>query len=277
MSLYFIFTLALVQGLTEFLPVSSSGHLVLTHHLFGDGGAGKDACWQENKLLDVAVHVGTLFAVLIYFRKDCTAMIKTLFAGRNVNDAPVKGLPLFWLIVIASLPVIIVGALIQMMQPSLLCSLEIMAWMTILFAFVLWGADRKPQNFDLKNLSVKSALIIGLAQCLALVPGVSRSGITMTAARALGFERVAAAKFSLFLAIIAIAGAGTLGGLSTLETQTPLSLSTLLIAIGASFLSGLAAIHLMLKWLERSGFTPFVFYRIILGIVLLTLIYSGAL
>ena len=269
MPLYHIVILAIIQGLTEFLPVSSSGHLVLTHHLMGNAGA--DLCWKTNRLMDVAVHVGTLFSVLVYFRKDILMMITQ---GLTKNS---EGSVLLKHIIIASLPIIIVGYALQQWQPSLLCLLEVMAWMTLIFGVVLWFADKFDTDKNLKNIQMKDSLLIGLSQILALIPGVSRSGITMTSARFLGFSRTEAARFSLLLSIIAISGAGSLGGLEIIkEGNVSLGLE-ILTAILLSFLSGWIAIHLMMKWLAKSTFKPFAIYRVILGILLLSLIYSGIL
>jgi len=189
MLLYHIIILAIIQGLTEFLPVSSSGHLVLTHHLLGGGNT--DLCWEHNRMMDVAVHVGTLFSVLIYFHKDILMMISGVFRPQS------EGFGLSKNMIIASIPVVIAGFTIQQFQFSFLCLLETMAWMTLIFGIVLWWADKYQTGREVHNMGTKHAIIIGLSQILALIPGVSRSGITMTSARFLGYSRVAAAKFSL--------------------------------------------------------------------------------
>lgn len=270
MTLYHIFILALIQGISEFLPVSSSGHLVLVHHMLEGGSA--DLCWEQNRTIDVAVHIGTLASVLVYFRKDLCGML----SGFRNRHSP--GFRLMGFVGIASVPVILAGLTLHMLQPDWLCLLEIMAWTTLLFGIVLWIADRfVPAEKTLGTMTWKQAILIGLAQTLALIPGTSRSGITMTAARFLGFTRVEAARFSLLLAIIAIGGAGTLSTLDLIRSgNAELGLESLLAAV-LSFLSGWAAITLMMKWLERATFTPFALYRIALGTALLALIYSHTL
>ncbi|MEM6780677.1 MAG: undecaprenyl-diphosphate phosphatase [Pseudomonadota bacterium] len=270
MPLLHIIILALVQGITEFLPVSSSGHLVITHSLLGQNVP--NLCWEQNRVMDVAVHLGTLFSVLVYFRKD---VIEMLCGFTRVGSA---GFKKTWFMVGASIPVIIAGLLLSIWEPSLLCLLEITAWTTLIFGIVLWVADTyKPATRTLDDMGWKDAMLIGLAQVLALIPGTSRSGITMTAARALGYTRTEAAHFSMLLAIVAISGAGVLGGLDIIQSENvELGLDALIAAVIA-FFAGWAAIALMMEWLKRSTFTPFAIYRVILGGGLLIFIYSGML
>ncbi len=269
MPLFHILILALVQGISEFLPISSSGHLVLTHALLGN--AQNDMCWQTNRLLDVAVHVGTLMSVLIYFRKDLFKILA------NITKPDSDSFGLGANVIIASLPVIIIGFIFQKIQPDFVCLLEIMAWMTIIFGIVLYFADKFNDSKPLSVMNKKESFVIGLSQALALVPGVSRSGITMTSARFLGFSRVDCAKFSLLLSIIAISGAGLLGGIETYKSGNAQLGMEVVMAIILSFLSGLIAIHLMMKWLAKATFKPFVIYRILLGAFLLVLIYGNFL
>ena len=269
MLLYHIVILALIQGISEFLPISSSGHLVLTHYLLGE--SEPVLCWQQNRLLDVAVHVGTLLSVMIYFRKDLLSIVK------HFNKPKSSEFKLGGHIILASLPVIIVGFILQQFQFSFLCLLEVMAWMTLIFGIVLYFADKFDMKRNLSDMNYAHAFFIGLSQALALIPGVSRSGITMTSARFLGFSRIEAAKFSLLLSIVAISGAGTLSGLEIIETKNYAFTFDILIAVILSFIAGLVAIFLMMKWLAKASFLPFVIYRIILGTLLLGLIYSGVL
>lgn len=268
MPLYTIIILALVQGITEFLPVSSSGHLVLTHALLDQGNA--DLCWEENRLIDVAVHIGTLAAVLLYFRTD----LKIMAAG--ITNPHSVGFGLFKNVLIASIPVLIAGFIVNEIKPSILCLVEIMAWTTLVFGIVLGLADRYGRDhLSLQTMKGKHALLIGLSQTLALVPGTSRSGITMTAARALGYGRTEAARFSLLLAIIAIAAAGSLTGIELAQSGDFALSRDALIAAFLAFLTGYIAIALMMRWLARASFMPFVIYRIILGGGLLTALYTG--
>lgn len=270
MSLFPLILLALVQGATEFLPVSSSGHLILVHTFLGEAQS-----WNSTKIMDVAVHVGTLLSVLVYFHKDVRIMIKGIipFLTFRFTDSAAK---LNLHILIASVPVIAAGLILHMLEPSWLLMTEIVAWTTLIFGIVLWIADRREeQSKTLDNLNVKDALLIGLAQMLALVPGTSRSGITMTASRFLGYSRTESARFSLLLSIIAIAGAGALGTMDVIESGDAILGMSVLVAVILSFISGLIAIALMMTWLKKSTFTPFAIYRIILGTALLVILYGG--
>lgn len=267
MPLYHIIILALIQGITEFLPISSSGHLVLTHAVLG--GEVTDLCWEKNRLMDVAVHVGTLLSVLLYFRDDIKSM---LFGALNPqSDGFILGSKIF----IASLPVIVAGFALQAFQPSFLCLLEVMAWMSLIFGIILYFADKIDDGKAMDDLTFKNAFLIGLSQMLALIPGVSRSGITMTSARFLGFSRIAAARFSLLLSIVAISGAGVLTSFDLVETGNIDLGFDIFVAVVLSFIAGYIAISLMMQWLSKATFMPFVIYRVILGVVLLGLIYGG--
>ena len=271
MILYHIVILALIQGITEFLPVSSSGHLVLAHAFLEGDTAGQ---WGKNQLLDVAVHVGTLFSVLIYFRRDVAVMVaglKDWAIGKRKSEGALLDLH----ILISSLPVIAAGFVLHAIEPSFLRSVEIVAWTTLIFGIVLWHADRfSPAEKNMRDLTIKDSALIGLAQCLALIPGTSRSGITMTAARYLGFSRGKAARYSLLLSIVAISGAGTLGGIDLVKSGNMDLTYDVLLAALLSAVSGFVAIALMMKWLERSSFTPFAIYRVILGVILLSFVYG---
>lgn len=272
MVLYHIIILALVQGITEFLPISSSGHLVLGHAFMH--GDITDIAWRrEDVVLDVAVHLGTLFSVLVYFRKDIANMlggsIKALAQGERTTDGK-----LAFHVLIASIPVIVAGLLLNIMSPDWVRSVAVVAWTTLIFGVLLWVADSFfSQHRQLEDMGWRGALIIGFAQVLALIPGTSRSGITMTAARFCGFNRVDSARFSMLLAIIAIAGAGFLSILDVIDAgDFALGLDALL-ALIIAFFSGWVAIAIMMKWLEKSSFLPFVIYRIALGGGLLLFIY----
>ena len=272
MPLLHIVILALVQGLSEFLPISSSGHLILAHEALGHRGA------EMNLILDIAVHVGTLFAVLLYFRKDVMAMLCGCVCTAQGKGADHKGRNMLVYVLVASLPVIIIGFILHSMMPDMWRSVTVTAWCTLIFGVVLWIADKKgSQTRTVEDMGLKDALIVGAAQVLALIPGVSRSGITMTAARFLGVSRTESARFSMLLAMVAISGAGALGSLSLLESGNLALGLDVLFAIVFSFLSALVALHLMMRWLEKASFTPFVIYRIALGVLLLGLIYGGVI
>lgn len=271
MAMYHIFILALIQGITEFLPISSSGHLVLYHDLFGEDSSDQ---WADDLSIDVAVHVGTLASVMLYFWRD----IRDMLFGLGRIDLKSNDTKMIGYIGIASAPVIIAGFALFLWKPDWLRSIEVMGWATLVFGVLLWWVDhRAPSDKILANMSVRSALIIGLAQVLALIPGTSRSGITMTAARHLGFCRTNAAKFSMLLAIVAISGAGVIGGLQLYQSGDLMLGVDMLIAALLAFLSGWIAIALMMRWLEKATFTPFAVYRIILGAGLLGLFYTGVI
>ena len=254
--------LALVQGITEFLPVSSSGHLVLTSRLMG---------WPDQGLtVDVAVHGGTLLAVIVYFWRD---LVRILVGLGESGSQGTRGL--FGMLVVATIPVGIAGFLLHEAGPDVLRNPEIIAWTTIGFGLVLWGADRFGMTVRrIEHMTWGSALLIGLAQVLSLVPGTSRSGITMTAARIMGFEREAAARFSLLLSIPVIGAATLLAVLDLIEAGDPVLSRDAAIAAGLAFVSALVAIWAMMAWLRRASFTPFAIYRLLLGGFLLYWLYA---
>ncbi len=222
-------------------------------------------------LLDIAVHIGTLLAVLLYFRNDIWLMIKGFFGA--IKHPSNEGFMLVTKVLLASLPVIIVGFIIAKFFPGIFYdNVTLIGWTTLIFGIVLWLADRfGKQSEHIETMSLAKVFLIGLAQILALIPGVSRSGITMTAGRALGLNAEQAARFSLLLAIVAISGAGTLAGLDIAKQQNINLTQDIFWAIGLSFITGWASIALMLKWLEKHGFGVFVIYRIILGLMLILL------
>ena len=265
------FFIALIQGITEFLPVSSSGHLVLIPHI--------TAFADQGQVMDVAAHIGTLAAVMLYLRRDITAMLASLFA-RAVDKMRYRRLT--GLLIIASLPVIIAGLLLELAGAEFLRLVWIVASANLVFALWLWVADRRDIQTDLsrsdtrqpewEKLSYRHALYIGLAQIFALIPGASRSGVTMTMARQLGYDRLSAARFSLLLSVPVIAGAGVLKGVSLYRTSEGVDMLSLGLVAGLSFIFALLAIRWMMGWLARADFRIFVFYRLGLGIVLLGLL-----
>lgn len=270
-----IMILAIIQGITEFLPISSSGHLVLGHAMFGDSLTLNDL---DEKRLDIAVHIGTLLAVIGYFRTDFIALviggIDILRLRFNTQNAQLS-----LRVLISSVPVILCGLALFITDMTIFDSLYIMGWTTLIFGIVLYIADKRPQsNNDLKTMTLKHAFIYGLFQCIALIPGVSRSGITMSAGRFMGYSRAQSARFSLLMGIVTIASAGTLTGLSVFQDQSITNEFLTLIAIGiiVSCIMAYITIFAMMKWFAREGtMTPFVIYRILLGGALLGLLYSG--
>ena len=257
--------LALIQGITEFLPISSSGHLILVPAFTG---------WPDQGLvIDVAVHVGTLGAVILYFWRDLGAM--ALGLGRLIKSRDDPGARLAGLLVVGTLPALIAGFFLNRYYPGGIRGLEMIAWTTLGFGALLYIADRFGMTVRcIEHLTYGDTLIIGLAQALALVPGTSRSGITMTAARFLGLERKEAARFSLLLSIPVIIGAGTLKGLELYRAGDMPLTGDAFIAAGFAFVAALAAITAMMAWLRRANFTPFVAYRMVLGAFLLAAAYG---
>jgi len=266
MPLFEIAILAIIQGITEFLPISSSGHLRLGSEMLG---------LSENTLiLDVAVHVGTLFAVVGYFWRDLLFMVVGVFD--NLRGRKHDGGRLAGYLVIATIPIIVAGYFADDLIENHLRTLEIVGWTTLGFGILLFLADRMGMTIlRIDHLSVPHALTIGIAQILALIPGTSRAGITITAARFLGYDRQEAARFSMLMSIPAIGGAGLLIGLRLLETGDPVLTRDALLAAIIAFATALLAIALFLRWLRFAGFGPFVIYRILLGGLILGWVYGA--
>ena len=269
MALLHVFVLAIVQGLTEFLPVSSSGHLVLVWE--GVDYAGLEVpqeSGQSRLLLDIAVHVGTLLAVCLYYWRDLAAMTGGLFALLAGRVTP--GARLVFLVAVASIPLGLVGYFFFDRIAGQLHNIEVVAWTTIIFALVLYVTDRVGMTLRrIEHMTIWTAILIGCCQVLALIPGTSRSGITMSAARLLGFERTEAARFSLLMAIPAIAGPGLLLARQFYEAPNLQFGVEVILAAGISFVVAFTTIALMIRWLQYAGFAPFVVYRLLLGAALL--------
>ncbi|HJM93470.1 MAG: undecaprenyl-diphosphate phosphatase [Alphaproteobacteria bacterium] len=266
MSLLHLIVVAVVQGLTEFLPISSSAHLILVP-LAGD--------WpDQGPTIDIAVHLGTLGAVMLYFRQDVAAMVMglvSLLLGRFNPDTR-----LFLLIVAGTLPALAAGYILASQGfLELLRSPLIIAWTTVLFGLLLWAVDRICLQINrMEQLGFGTVLLIGLAQILALIPGTSRSGITITAARALGFERADAARISLLLSMPIILAAACYAGLEVVQDgRLSLGLDAL-VAAALAFVTALSAVALMMRWLRHASYTPFVIYRLVLGAGLLYWLYA---
>ncbi len=253
--------LALVQGLTEFLPISSSAHLILVPVLTD---------WPDQGLaFDVAVHVGTLAAVIGYFRAEVVRLIRgglAPLAGR----APGPDGHLAWLIVLATLPVGLAGLAFGDAVETTLRNPVVIAWASIGFGLLLWGCDRwGPRLRDEHTLGWRGALSVGLAQAVALIPGTSRSGITMTAGLALGLDRRAAARFAFLLSMPVIALSGALQVGELVSSAAPVHWGSLFAATVLAAVSAWLCIHLFLQFIARIGMTPFVIYRVALGVLLL--------
>lgn len=267
MSFFHLTIVALVQGITEFLPVSSSGHLILVPILTGFDDQGL--------AIDVAVHVGTLGAVLVYFRADVARVLRGIghiAAGRLGGDEARLAL----MLALATVPVVIAGLAISLAGVAdALRSVRVVGWATLVFGLVLWWADRQG-GFEKRaqGWSYRDALLMGLAQVVALIPGTSRSGITITAARWLGYERRDAARLAMLMSIPTIAASGVLLGAETALAWDTSTLRDGAFAAILSFAAALGTLHVMMLLMRTVSFTPYVIYRIALGVVLLAISYS---
>ena len=248
-----IFILSFVQGVAEFIPVSSSSHLILMSNLLD---------FEDQSLsIDVSLHIGSLFAVLIYFNKDIISFIENKI--------------LFFKIFISSLPVMIVGfLLVETGAIDQIRNIKIIAWTTLIFGFLLYFSDKFKLEKNLeKNFSFKSAIFIGLFQILSLVPGVSRSGIAITAARLLNFKRVDAAKISFLLSIPILSAVSFFGLKNLILSENVYFAKVNLISIFLSFIFSLITIKYFLRYIVKFNLNVFVYYRIFLALVLFAIAY----
>lgn len=267
MPLYALLLIAVIQGLTEFLPVSSSGHLILLPGLTG--------LQDQGQFLDVAVHIGTLFAVVLYFRSQVgAALVGTGQLLRGQLSTPEARLALG--LVIATVPLVLFGAFLHFTGLSdALRSVKTIAWTMLIFGLVLYWADRTgAQTKQQGDWTLKDALIMGLWQAIALIPGTSRSGISITGARFLGYDRESGTTLAMLMSIPAILASGTLLGLEVMSEGDVKALHQGAIAAGFAFLSALVALSLMMRLLRSVSFTPYVIYRVILGVALLIYAYA---
>ena len=247
-----ILILSAVQGISEFLPISSSAHLILISNFYDFS--------SSSLFIDIGLHLGSLFAIIYYFKKD-------LLNLRNNQK-------LLVLILVGSIPLIIFGYIIYSTEfVNLLRNIEIIAWTTLFFGLVLFLSDKRDINQNIStNLNIKTILFIGLFQILALVPGVSRAGITLTAARFLKFNRVDSSKIAFLLSIPALAGASFLGLKDAIQQSIEFNY-LLLIAITFSFIFSFITVKYFIKYVSNFSLTVFVIYRILVGLILLSIIY----
>jgi undecaprenyl-diphosphatase len=275
MSILQAIVLGIVQGLTEFLPISSSGHLIFVPWLFGwdDFTADKSI----DKAFDVALHIGTLFAVFAYFWSDIKLYVRDgLRAVTHRSERPTPAGRLAWLLLLSALPAAAVGALFEGFIDDQLGTIPIIAASLIVFGIVLWVADHFPSKRSMDDYSVRDALIVGAGQALALNPGTSRSGITITTARFLSFNRDAAARISFLMAIPVTLGAVVFKmGRLTLDGMPEGLLAPMIAGIIAAAISGWIAVWGTLKLVRTHSFAPFVIYRIVVGVLLLVLYVTG--
>ncbi len=266
MSVFHLFLVAVIQGITEFLPVSSSGHLILLPNLTG--------LEDQGLMIDVAVHVGTLLAVILFFYRDvllALSGVPRLLTGKIDSD----GSRLAFLLVVATIPVVVIGLVMQVTGlEEALRSTKVIAWTMLVFGLVLYWADRhEPSEKTTRDWTLRDAVAMGFAQAIALIPGTSRSGITITAARKLGYRRTDAARISMLMSIPTIAASGVLLGLKLITTADAGAARDGAIAAGFSFVAALIALTLMMRLLRSVSFTPYVIYRVVLGVVLLWIAY----
>ena len=263
--------LGTLQGLTEFLPISSSAHLRIFPELFGWGDPGA--------AFTAVVQIGTELAVLIYFRKDIwnigSAWVRSLFDAslRGTQDARMG-----WYIIVGSLPIVVLGIALKDIIERDFRNLWIVATMLVVMGIVLGVADRLGRNErKITSISLKEAVLMGCAQAAALVPGVSRSGATISMGRFLGFEREAATRFAFLLAIPAVVGAGLFTLPDIPDGDNAYGWGPTLVATVVSFIVGYAAIAWLLRYVSTRSYTPFVIYRILLGLGTIGLLWAGVL
>jgi len=267
MSLYYIFLLSIIQGLTEFLPVSSSGHLALLPQITGS----KD----QGQFIDVAVHLGTLIAVILYFWID----VKLAFFGffrLFVGDFTSKGSKLALLLILATLPVIVCGLILKLTgYNEIIRSMRVIGWAMLIFGILLYFVDQNSQqNRNKDDWGFQDSYKIGLWQAIALIPGASRSGMTIIGARRLGFNRIDSANISMLMSIPTILASGALLGSEVYFNADWQSAKIGFIAAFFSFCAGLLALNIMMKLLKSISYTPYVLYRIILGVIILWISYT---
>ena len=247
-----ILILSTVQGISEFLPISSSAHLILISNFYDFK--------TSSLLIDISLHLGSLFAIMFYFKKD-------IFDLKNNKR-------LLALIMVGSIPLMIFGYILHSSDLIYFVrNVEIIAWTTLFFGFILYFSDQSKTKKNIsKNLNLKSIIFIGIFQILALIPGVSRAGITITAARFLNFNRVDSSKISFLLSIPALIGASSLGITDALKETLEISYLSI-IAIVLSFLFSFITVKYFLKYVNNFSLNIFVIYRVFLGIILLLIIY----
>lgn len=265
MELIHLITLALLQGITEFLPISSSGHLILLPYVTG---------WPDHGLVfDIAAHLGSLAAVIIYFRRDLGSMThawcRSALKNEHSNDSR-----LAWFVILATIPVGIAGLVAHDFVATELRSPMVIIVTTVFFGVLLWLADTLgPRRNEIGRIRGIDVLVIGIAQAVALIPGTSRSGITITAGLAMGLSRTAAARFSFLLAVPVIVLAGAFEIMTLIRDPAPVDWPDLLITTLLAGVSAYLCIFTFMRLLERIGLWPFAVYRLVLGAALWLMFY----
>lgn len=262
-----IFWLSLIQGLTEFLPVSSSGHLILftKYTSYGDQG----------QAIDIALHIGSLAAVVLYFWGTIKNMLVSLWQNKFKPNFSVIGVRIAYYLLFATIPAVVIGGALSYFGTEWTRVTKLIGWMQMVYSLLLWYADTKfTTNRTLQDMSLRDALLIGFAQCLAFLPGTSRSGVTITIGRFLGFNRSEVAKFSMLLSVPSILAAGILAAYMLCAGTQFNHIVLAYQAVGMSFVFSFLAIFLMMRWLRFATFLPFVIYRVLLGLFLLADAYN---
>lgn len=258
----------LLQGLTEFLPVSSTGHLVLLHELIGSGA--------NDLAFDAVLQLATVLAVIIYFRRDLMTLLNTV--TRRLGRLPVneKDMTLAYALIIGTIPAIVAGLLLESYMETVFRSPLLVGGVliagSILFAFAEWYYQNHKRE---ERITIRKGLVIGLFQCLALIPGMSRSGSSIVGGMFLGLTRSEAARFSFLLAIPIISGSGLKKMLDLMTTDSPIDWAGLSIAAIVAFVSGLFAIHFMLSFVRRHSLWPFIWYRVMLASVVFFIFWDA--
>lgn len=265
MPILHLILVAIVQGITEFLPVSSSGHLILLPNLTGLDDQGL--------VIDVAVHVGTLGAVILYFRKDVARAYSGVFRLNDMSDPSAR---LAMGLIVSMIPIVIAGLAMKLSGlDESVRSIAVVGWTTLIFGVVLYWSDQNgAENKTAKDWTLKDATIMGLWQVLSLIPGTSRSGITITGARNLGYSRGDAARLAMLMSIPTILASGALVGLDVVTNMDGAVARDSAIAAFFAFIAALAALHFMMRLLQSVSFTPYVIYRICLGAAVLLYAYA---
>ena len=276
MSILHAIILGLTQGLTEFFPISSSGHLALVPWAFGWDDFGDNDTLA--KAFDVALHLGTLVGAVAYFRKDLWRYLKGGTAAVVRRDEPVtEDGRIAWLLVLSAVPAAVIGAGLNSAIETLDDEFWLIGVMLIVFALVLYWADQLQEERSFESFGVRDALFMGFGQALALQPGVSRSGVTISVGRWLGLDRDAAARISFLMSLPVIAGAG-LFQFAKVQADGGIPgdfMPPFLWGMAAAGVSGWVAVWFTLRWVRTHSFTPFVVYRILLGIGVLILAASS--
>lgn len=261
MYLYPVFVLAIIQGITEFLPISSSAHLLIAAKLMN---------FKDSLALDIGLHLGTLVAVIIYFRIESLSFIKftrSLFRSNSVSKTKINQN-----IIIASLPIVLIGGLTYVTGlAEIFRNLNFVGLATIFFGLVLYYADMRSQNenITLDNLSRKQSLIIGLFQIFAIIPGASRAGVVYTGSRVIGLNRVYAAKFSMLLSIPVIMISSSIPIIEIMNNSISINFLHIIMGFIIALITAYFSIRILLTWVKNNSMTPFVIYRIIIGSIIL--------